>query len=111
MGIMEGSTPPYRIVSAFPGRVRVQFARALGPVTLGSLYADLRDGMACARRTRVAEDASSIIFEYDRRRRSLDSFLDCVEAEVSQALRRRVATARSCARGAAARAACKPVQA
>ena len=78
----NSKSPPYTVVSAIEGRVRIQFARAPGyrrTITLVEARINLCPSV---RRTRLAEDAASLIVEYDRARQSLGSCIDCLEGAI-----------------------------
>ena len=87
MGIEHEIGWPYRVVSAIPGRVRIQVGRQSGSKRLLIACSEHLNVAAFVLRTRVAEDASSVVVEYDRCQRSLDSFLDCLQSHIWAFLR------------------------
>ncbi len=75
---MQASTP-FRIASAFPGRIRLQFAPAYGDNGRLRACADRVAALAGVQAAQVVPEARSVIVRYVPTQRQLESVLDLIQ--------------------------------
>src|SRR5579871_71387 len=82
----DRSPAPFRIVSSFPGRVRLQLANAWRMPGALQACADRLSRLEVAGHVRIAPDAGSVILHYAPERRSLAAMIDEIQTVVATIL-------------------------